>query len=56
MASLPGISAVSYEICGVVRMFGSRHKAKVNSCSYVSLLLLVSHSLIFNVLIFLNHR
>ncbi|KAG7635346.1 unnamed protein product [Arabidopsis thaliana] len=29
MASLPDINAVSYDICGVVRMFGSRHKAKV---------------------------
>ncbi|CAN8280635.1 unnamed protein product [Cochlearia groenlandica] len=29
MASLPDISAVSYDICGVVQMFGSGHKAKV---------------------------
>ncbi|KAF3524826.1 hypothetical protein F2Q69_00049737 [Brassica cretica] len=29
MASLPDISAVSYDICGVVRIVGSGHKAKV---------------------------
>ncbi|XP_024012784.1 nodal modulator 1 [Eutrema salsugineum] len=29
MASLPDINAVSYDICGVVRMIGSGHKAKV---------------------------
>ncbi|KAF8074467.1 hypothetical protein N665_1101s0028 [Sinapis alba] len=29
MASLPDISAVSYDVCGVVRMFGSGHKANV---------------------------
>ncbi|VVB06611.1 unnamed protein product [Arabis nemorensis] len=29
MASLPEISAVSYDICGVVRMVGSGYKAKV---------------------------
>ncbi|KFK35418.1 hypothetical protein AALP_AA5G281800 [Arabis alpina] len=29
MASLPDISAVSYDICGVVRMVGSGYKAKV---------------------------
>lgn len=37
MASLPDISAVSYDVCGVVRMFGSGHKANVNSCSYLSI-------------------
>ncbi|KAL0848642.1 hypothetical protein Bca101_021889 [Brassica carinata] len=29
MASLPDISAVSYDVCGVVQMFGSGHKANV---------------------------
>lgn len=37
MASLPDISAVSYDICGVVRMVGSGYKAKVNSCSYLGI-------------------
>lgn len=47
MASLPDITAVSYDICGVVQMFGSGHKAaKVNSFSYlgISLLLFISHA------------
>ncbi|KAG2260924.1 hypothetical protein Bca52824_080218 [Brassica carinata] len=29
MASLPDISAASYDVCGVVQMFGSGHKANV---------------------------
>lgn len=37
MTSLPEISAVSYDICGVVRMVGSGYKAKVNSYSYLGI-------------------